>query len=223
MRTCCFVTAGVLLGNPMTDLAAVRQALAALPSDAPRETISLELPLGIDRIMGPRWQKKLRSASVLVPIIDRPDGATVLLTQRSDALKEHAGQISFPGGSAEPGDADAAATAIREAKEEVGLAPELVTVLGLLGDYPTVTRFCITPVIARVAPQAQFTLDHNEVSAVFELPLHLAMDRAAYARKTIGRMGLEVPYYELNYDGWRIWGATAGMLKALADMVHAHG
>ena len=151
----------------MTDLAAVQHALDALPDKSPRPTIPLELPLGIDRIMGPRWQKKLRSAAVLIPIIDRPGGATVLLTQRSEALKDHAGQISFPGGSAEAGDANPAETALREAHEEVGLAPELVTVLGLLGDYPTITRFCITPVVAQVAPQAQFTLDHNEVSAVF--------------------------------------------------------
>ena len=207
----------------MTDLAAVQQALDAVPAGAPRENIPLELPLGIDRIMGPRWQKKLRSAAVLVPIIDRPNGATILLTQRSDALKDHAGQISFPGGSAEDGDADSTATALREAQEEVGLAPEHVTVLGLLGDSPTVTRFCITPVIARVAPQAEFTLDHNEVSAIFELPLALALDHDAYTRKTIGRMGVEVPYYELNYDGWRVWGATAGMLKALADTVVGNG
>lgn len=207
----------------MTDLTAVRQLFAAQPVDAPRRTIPLELPLGIDRIMGPRWQRTLRSAAVLVPIIERPGGATVLLTQRSDALKDHAGQISFPGGSAEPEDSDTTATALREAREEVGLSPEHVTVLGQLGDYPTVTRFCITPVVALVSSAATFRLDHNEVAAIFELPLALALDRAAYARKTIGRMGVEIPYYELMYGDWRIWGATAGMLKALADAVHDDG
>lgn len=204
----------------MTDLAAVQRVLGARPDDAPRPTIPLELPLGVDRIMGPRWQKKLRSAAVLIPLVDRPEGTTVLLTQRSDELKDHAGQISFPGGSAEEGDDGPVGTALREAQEEVGLAPEHVSVLGLLGDYPTITRFCITPVVARVSPQAQLTLDLNEVSAVFELPLDLAMDRSAYRRKTIGRMGIEVPYYELMYEQWRVWGATAGMLKALADAVH---
>lgn len=205
------------------DLDAVRAALAHTHIDAPRESIRVDLPLGIDRVLGPRWEKHLRSAAVLVPIIDRPEGATVLLTQRSDALRDHAGQISFPGGSLEPQDANAIDAAVREAHEEIGLSPHHVSVLGLLGNYPTVTRFCITPVVARVAPQAEFAPDDVEVSAVFELPLSLALDLDAYERRTIGRLGLEIPYYELLFEGWRVWGATAGMLHALAQTVADHG
>lgn len=203
-------------------LPAVQAALAHTHIDTPREPIRIDLPLGIDRVLGPAWDKHLRSAAVLVPIIDRPDGATVLLTQRSDSLKDHAGQISFPGGSVEPQDTNVVAAALREAQEEIGLSPDHVQPIGLLGNYPTVTRFCITPVVARVDPAAHYAPDEVEVSAVFELPLDLALDTGAYARKSIGRLGLQIPYYELMYEGWRIWGATAGMLYALAETVQNH-
>ncbi len=197
----------------------VRRALQATSAMPPRPVTRLDLPLGIDRVLGPHWQKSLRPAAVLVGILDRHDGPHVLLTQRSERLRDHAGQISFPGGRIEPDDATTAHAALREADEEIGLDPGASEVIGYLDDYPTVTRFCITPVVAHVQGSARYEPDGVEVDAVFEVPLAHVLDLSRYRRKTVGRMGVEIPYYELMWQNWRIWGATAGMLHNLATHV----
>ncbi len=121
-------------------------------------------------------------ASVLVPLVDRAQGLHVLLTRRTEHLRDHAGQISFPGGRAETHDADAAATALREAQEEVGLARERIDVIGRLPDYTTVTHYVVTPVVALVAPPFELALDRGEVAEAFEVPLAFLMDPANHRR-----------------------------------------
>ncbi|MBA4177759.1 MAG: CoA pyrophosphatase [Leptothrix sp. (in: Bacteria)] len=164
------------------------------------------------------------AASVLVPLVQRDDGLHVLLTRRTDHLRDHAGQISFPGGRAEPEDADAAATALREAQEEVGLAPGQVDVIGLLPTYTTVTRFVVTPVVALVQPPFSLTLDSFEVAEAFEVPLPHLMNPAHHRRHVVSVEGAErrflsMPWVGTGADGqpreYFIWGATAAMLRNL--------
>ncbi|WP_348673905.1 CoA pyrophosphatase [uncultured Abyssibacter sp.] len=200
----------------------IRDVLRDTHAEPPRPVTRLGLPLGFDRLLGPHWQRTLRPAAVLVPILDREDGPRVLLTQRSDKLRDHAGQISFPGGRIEPTDASTAAAALREADEEISLDPAASEILGYLHDYPTISRFCVTPVVARVRDGVSFEPDGVEVAAVFEVPLHHVLDLGAYERKTLGKMGMDIPFMELMWEDWRIWGATAGMLHDLASLVAEH-
>ena len=159
-------------------------------------------------------------ASVLVPIVMR-EQPTVLLTERTAHLSTHSGQIAFPGGKADADDVDAAATALREAQEEVGLAPEFVQVLGNLPVYITGSSFIITPVVALVSPGFVITPNANEVADVFEVPLAFLMNPAHHQRHThewdgVRREWLSMPYDEQMQDQITqrfIWGATAGMLR----------
>ncbi len=167
------------------------------------------------------------AASVLVPLVQRGDGLHVLLTQRTDHLRDHAGQISFPGGRAEPEDDGAAATALREAQEEVGLASQWVEVIGQLPVYTTITRYVVTPVVALVHPDAPLSLDSFEVAEAFEVPLAYLMNPAHHRRHVfvlngVQRQFLSMPWRrELAAHGtagpreYFIWGATAAMLRNL--------
>jgi 8-oxo-dGTP pyrophosphatase MutT (NUDIX family) len=168
--------------------------------------------------------QELRSASVLVPLIQRPDGLKVLLTRRTEHLRDHAGQISFPGGGAEEHDADAAATALRETEEEVGLPRSAVDVIGELPHYTTVTRYRVTPVVALVQPPFTLQLDHFEVAEAFEVPLQFLMTpahhrRHAYELQGRQRQFLSMPWQGIDPQGapreYFIWGATAAMLRNL--------
>ncbi|MEO7245371.1 MAG: CoA pyrophosphatase, partial [Rubrivivax sp.] len=161
-------------------------------------------------------------ASVLVPLVDRAGGLTVLLTRRATHLRDHAGQVSFPGGRAEPDDADPAATALREAQEEIGLDPRSVEVIGQLPTYTTVTHFVVTPVVGLVAPPpAALVLDPLEVDAAFEVPLEFLMTPAHHRRHAFeadgaARLFLSMPWQGPGPDGTPldafIWGAMAAML-----------
>jgi len=153
-----------------------------------------------------------RPAAVLIPAIAR-DTITLLLTQRTAHLAAHAGQIAFPGGKAEPEDAHPLATALREAHEEIGLDPSLVSPLGTLDRYLTGTGFRITPVIGLVAPDFTLTLDPNEVADTFEVPLPFLMDPANYQRHTRTIGGVERHFYAVPFGDRFIWGATAGILR----------
>lgn len=162
---------------------------------------------------------RLTAAAVLVPLVERPDGMTVLLTRRSDDLPDHAGQIAFPGGRVEPGDADAAATALREAAEEIGLAPDRVEIVGTLAPYRTGTGYRITPVVGFVAPPFDLAPDPAEVAEVFEVPLAFVLDTANHRRDSMLWRG-ELHWYDAMPYGERyIWGATAGMLVRFARLV----
>jgi len=163
---------------------------------------------------GHLWREpdKIRPAAVLIPVIQREEGFTLLFTRRTAHLNDHAGQISFPGGRAEPGDISAAHTALRETGEEIGLAAERVEVLGALHEYITVTGYRVTPVVGLVMPPFELKLDDFEVAEVFEMPFRFLLDSGNHQRNSVSYEGRERHYYALPYRHYYIWGATAGML-----------
>jgi 8-oxo-dGTP pyrophosphatase MutT (NUDIX family) len=158
----------------------------------------------------------LRAASVLIPIVARPEEATVLFTQRTAHLKNHSGQISFPGGRAEESDASAQQTALRETWEEVGLPAERIEVIGTLSEYHTRTGYCITPVVGIVQPPFELVPDANEVAEVFEVPLAFLLDTRNHQRHSREFQGEQRQFFAIPYEGRYIWGATAGMLVNLS-------
>jgi 8-oxo-dGTP pyrophosphatase MutT (NUDIX family) len=163
--------------------------------------------------------KPLRPAAVLVPIVDRPDGMTVLLTKRTEHLNDHAGQVSFPGGRAEPEDPDAIATALREAEEEIGLARDFVEILGRLDTYITGTGYSVTPVVGIVRPGFTLTIDPFEVAEAFEVPLTFLLDARNHERHSRDYRGTTRHFWAMPYNDYYIWGATAGMLRNLYNRV----
>jgi 8-oxo-dGTP pyrophosphatase MutT (NUDIX family) len=162
----------------------------------------------------------LKPAAVLVPIILREDGLTMLLTKRTEHLNHHAGQVSFPGGRAETQDASPVDTALRETEEEIGLARDHVEIVGYLDDYQTGTGFHIVPVVGFVTPGFNLTLDEFEVAEAFEVPLDFLFDTANHEQHSRIWNGRERQYYAMPYQGYYIWGATAGMIMNLYRRVH---
>lgn len=163
----------------------------------------------------------LTPAAVLVGLVERAHGLTVLLTQRTDHLVHHAGQISFPGGHIEPGDGVAEEAALRETEEEIGLQRRHVEILGRLDDYITGTGFRVTPVVAVVEVPFDLAPDAEEVAEVFEVPLAFVLDPANHQRYSRRYDGKDRHFYAMTYDGKFIWGATAGMLVNLYErLVH---
>ena len=191
-------------------------------------------------VVPPTWQPEIKferrfverestHASVLVPLVLRSE-MTVLLTQRTDHLNDHPGQISFPGGRAETSDADAVATALREAHEEIGLEPFEIEVLGSLPTYTTSTGFIVTPVVALVSPGFALQADPFEVAEVFEVPLAWLMNPANHQRHAIETGGVRREFFALPWPGtdaaglprrYFIWGATAAMLRNLYRFLSA--
>jgi len=154
----------------------------------------------------------LRNAAVLIPVIEREQGLTVLFTRRTEHLQSHAGQISFPGGGAEPGDASPIATALRETEEEIGLLPDQVEILGTLDEYATVTGYRVTPVVGLVRPPIELRLDPYEVAEIFEVPLDFLLDPSNHRRDSMIRDGRRREFDAVPYGPYYIWGATAAML-----------
>lgn len=173
--------------------------------------------------LNPAWreatamERTLRAAAVLIPIIERKVGLRVLFTRRADHLRAHPGQVSFPGGRAHEDDADAVATALRETREEVGLAPEFVAIAGALDPYETGTGFSIRPIVGFVREGFVLSPDKAEVAEIFEVPLRFLMDPANHERHTRVWQGRERHFYAMTFDGHYIWGATAGMLINLYE------
>jgi 8-oxo-dGTP pyrophosphatase MutT (NUDIX family) len=179
----------------------------------------------------PAWEPELRreprmidrppaQAAVLVPVVQRPQGATVLLTERTTHLSNHSGQVAFPGGRVDPEDANITAAALREAWEEVGLSAQFIEVLGSLPTYTTVTSFIVTPVVALVQPDFELTINPYEVAHAFEVPLAWLMDPVNHRRHTVSAVdGSRRQWYSMPYqdgpDERFVWGATAGMLRNL--------
>jgi 8-oxo-dGTP pyrophosphatase MutT (NUDIX family) len=192
----------------------LRQVLAGT-SEERRPVAHMELPLKMDRLITPAAVARLRAAAVLVPVLDYPEGAAILLTRRADTLRNHSGQISFPGGRRDDSDATLAAAALREAQEEVGLDPATVKVIGYLDDYPTLTGYRITPVVGVVRQAFTPVTDPGEVAEVFNLPLDVLLAENSFEKKMLSREGFNVPFMELSYAGHRIWGATAAILWGL--------
>jgi 8-oxo-dGTP pyrophosphatase MutT (NUDIX family) len=155
--------------------------------------------------------EEMRPAAVLVPLVRRDGGLTVLLTRRTAHLYDHAGQISFPGGRSEL-DESPAATALREAEEEIGLPSSHVQILGALAEYVTVTGYRVTPVVGLVHAPFELKPDDFEVAEIFEVPLEFFLDPANHLRHSVTQQGSLRHYYAMPYRQYYIWGATAGML-----------
>ncbi|RJG20587.1 CoA pyrophosphatase [Massilia cavernae] len=214
------------------------------PQSLPVDAIAGESALGHERMVAewlrqrfanpPTWEPeasemawlarpKITAASVLIPLVQRPEGLSLLLTQRTDHLSSHAGQISFPGGRAEEGDASAIDTALRETEEEIGLGRSHIDILGALPDYVTGSGYRVTPVVGLVTPPFELAPDPNEVADVFEVPLPFLMDGMNHQR-----LSVELPegagrrhFYAMAYGRHFIWGATAGMLRNLFHLLRA--
>jgi 8-oxo-dGTP pyrophosphatase MutT (NUDIX family) len=204
-----------------------RAALRSRPvSDAP-ELMAADLQSRGDFDLNPHLPAPapppggLRLAGVLVGVVDREPGATVILTLRSAHLPSHAGQIAFPGGRAEAGDATIVDTALREAREEIGLAPELVTPLGLLDGYRTGTGYRILPVLALVSPHYVPEPDAREVAEIFEVPLAFLMSVGNHERHSREWQGQTRHFYAMPYRERYIWGATAGILRLMYERLYA--
>ena len=216
------------------------------PTLAPIDTVAAESPLDPARLH-PDWlrrrfsepadwspefndeqrrrdlQKTPVPASVLVPLVVRSDDLTLLLTQRTAHLHDHAGQISFPGGRRDPEDADAIATALRETEEEIGLSRRHIEVIGALPDYFTGTGYQVTPVVGLVHPPFELSADEFEVAEIFEVPMSFLMNGANHQRRSAelpGRTGLR-SFYAMPFQHYFIWGATAAMLRYLYHFLRA--
>ena len=192
----------------------VRERSTRLASGLPVSLLPVDSDFSLNGVVP--LPEKWRPASVLVPLVNRPAGVTVLLTQRTEDMPSHAGQVAFPGGRRQDDDADAIATALRETEEEVGVARSFVDVVGSVDLYRTGTGFEITPVVGIVSPGFITRADPREVADVFEVPLGHFLDERNHRidSRTIAS-GLQRRYYAMPYGDRYIWGATAGMLKNL--------
>ena len=161
-----------------------------------------------------------KPAAVLVPIVLHASTPSILLTRRTDHLKAHGGQISFPGGRSEREDMDPEGTALRETEEEVGLNRTHIDVIGRLDDYFTVTGFQVTPIVGLVTPPFNLQPDRFEVAEVFEVPLDFLMDPKNTLRQTVKKDGKRRRYFAIPYQDYYIWGATAGMLVNLREVLN---
>jgi 8-oxo-dGTP pyrophosphatase MutT (NUDIX family) len=189
--------------RPPADLA--REALARLPPD-----------LAAHLFPGP-----LIPAAVLVGLVPREAGWEVLLTRRTDELRDHPGQISFPGGRLEARDEGPLAAAVREAREEVGIGAEFIDVVGYLPPYPVVTGFAVSPVVALLRPGFTLQPDPAEVAEVFGVPLDYLLDPANFNLGERSVRGVTLPVYTCQFGSHLIWGATAQILHALRESIHA--
>ena len=162
-----------------------------------------------------------RLAAVLIPVMAREDAITVLFTERAASLRDHAGQIAFPGGKIEPADPSPLHAALREAQEEVGLAPSAVRPLGYLDPYLSGTGFLVTPVLGLVTPGATLVPNPDEVAGMFEVPLAFLMDGASYELHSREWRGRQRAYYALPFGERYIWGVTAGITRNLYERLSA--
>lgn len=183
--------------------------------------------VGTEGIYVPDWQPDIPferppvEAAVLIGLVRRPDGLSILYTERSPHLRAHSGQIAFPGGKVDPTDLDAADAALREAGEEVALERADANVLGFMPRYYTGTNYLITPVVALVTPSAPFVPNPSEVRSVFEVPLDYLMREESYGTYRIARNGKEHTTWQIPHGSFTIWGITANLTRRFHDMALA--
>jgi 8-oxo-dGTP pyrophosphatase MutT (NUDIX family) len=208
--------------DPLYSKSHIREALDPAPS-TPEEDMHWLVGASPEVVARMRASLPARRtpAAVLVPLVEHDSGMTVLLTQRAATLKDHAGQISFPGGRIEPSDADAWHAALREAHEEIGLLPSLVEFAGYLPDHVVISGFRVTPVVGFVKPEYQLRIATAEVHDVFEVPLDYILDAANHKtrQRQIGELTIDI--HDIPYGNRNIWGATAGMLMTFRRRLQA--
>ncbi|MEX0404667.1 CoA pyrophosphatase [Aquibium sp. LZ166] len=190
-----------------------------------REQAPHSLELG-DHLFNPSFEDliardRLRDAAVLVPVVDRGEEATVLLTKRTEKLRSHSGQIAFPGGRIDPEDATPEHAALREAEEEIGLDATFIEVIGRMPDYLTGSGYRIAPVLATVRPGFLLTINEDEVDDAFEVPLRFLMDPANHRRESRMWQERERFFYTMPHGERYIWGVTAGILRTLYERLYA--
>jgi 8-oxo-dGTP pyrophosphatase MutT (NUDIX family) len=186
-------------------------AHTAMPTDPLQVRLAPEMP-GWPEHLRRKLLQDLQPAGVLIPLVDRAAGLSVLLTKRSAELKHHAGQVSFPGGRMEASDIDIRAAALRETHEEVGITPGQIETVGYLHPMPTVTGYAVTAVVGIVDSGIVLAIDRTEVEEAFEVPLAFLLDESNQTHSEREFGGARVPIIEYNYASQRIWGATAMML-----------
>mgnify|MGYP001432041763 CR=1 FL=1 len=164
-------------------------------------------------------QGSLQSAAVLVLLIDHPNGMTILLTQRAETLPKHAGQIAFPGGGQENGDASPEDTALRETREEVGLSAESITLLGRMNAHETGTGYRVMPIVGIASPPLTLSLNYSEVIKIFELPIEFILDKKNIRLETKVQQSKKQKFYVLSYKNYYIWGLTARILVELSYLM----
>ena len=187
----------------------------SMPGGDPFAALARERPAEEIEMLRAMLPAEFARAAVLVPLVERPGGCTVLLTERAGHLKHHAGQVSFPGGRIEPTDPGPWEAALREAEEEIGLPRDHVTHAGWLGDHIVVSGYVVTPAVGFVRPGFELALDRTEVESVFEVPLDYALDASNYVARERTFAGRTFRGHDLPYQGRNIWGATAVMLGSL--------
>ncbi|APH73175.1 CoA pyrophosphatase [Aquibium oceanicum] len=190
-----------------------------------REQAPHDLELG-DHLFNPSSEDliardRLRDAAVLVPVVDRGEEATVLLTKRTEKLRSHSGQIAFPGGRIDPEDATPEHAALRETAEEIGLGASFIDVIGRMPDYLTGSGYRIAPVLATVRPGFLLTINQDEVDDAFEVPLRFLMDPANHRRESRIWQERERFFYTMPHGERYIWGVTAGILRTLYERLYA--
>lgn len=163
----------------------------------------------------------LRDAAVLVPVVDRGEESTLLLTKRTEKLRSHSGQIAFPGGRIDPGDVSPVHAALREADEEIGLDASFIDVVGRMPDYVTGSGYRIVPVLATVRPGFLLTINQDEVDDAFEVPLSFLMDPANHRRESRIWQEQERHFYTMPHGERYIWGVTAGIIRTMWERLYA--
>jgi len=172
-----------------------------------------------DSIHNYKHHKALKSAAVLIGLIDEGNELHVLFTKRASHLRHHASQISFPGGKAEPEDDSLTFTALREAQEEIGLSSEAVTVIGQLKPYQVITGYQVTPIVAFIKKDQRYQKDDNEVAEIFQVPLQHFLADEHHHTIISNRKGQQINIHFMPYESYNIWGATASMLKDLVNHI----
>lgn len=167
------------------------------------------------------WKIKVRDAAVLIPVVDHPGETTVILTKRTEALRAHSGQVAFPGGRIDDTDPSAEFAAQRETEEEIGIRPDQVEVIGRMPDYIAGSGFRIAPIIGIIQPGFELDINEDEVETVFEVPLSFLMHPANHTQGSREWNGLEWKYFDMPYGGQRIWGVTAGIIRAFYERFYA--